>query len=173
MNVTLRLCCMAKHRLQGPPWFCLNPEDLIDNVDELGFEELPPLLPCFSVPSLQDKPQNPIVERLNTREKAKGSNTSGKLLPSELDGITADLTRLETKNEQPDLSVWGKLDLDSHKVHSPILQPRTCLSPSRGNSFPGMHCGQLIKYAIPLHSFQREIALFMLQRGICERTMTK
>ena len=63
---------MAKHRLQGPPWFCLNPEDLIDNVDELGFEELPPLLPCFSVPSLQDKPQNPIVERLNTREKEKG-----------------------------------------------------------------------------------------------------
>lgn len=164
---------MAKHRLQGPLWFCLNHEDLINNVDELGSGELPPLLPCFSVPSLQDKPQNPIVERLNTREKAKGSNTSGKLLPSELDSITADLTRLETKNEQPDLSVWGKLDLDNHKVHPPILEPRTCLSPSRGNSFPGMHYDQLIKYALPLHSFQKEMALFMLQRGICERAMTK
>jgi len=164
---------MAKHRSQSTPWFCLNHEGLIENVDELGFEELPPLLPRFSVPSLQDKPQNPIVERLNTREKAKVSNTSGKLLPSELDGITADLMRLETKDEQRDLSVWGKLDLDSRKVHSFILEPRTRLSPSRGNSFPGMHCGQLIKCALPLHSFQKEMALFMLQRGICERTMTK
>jgi len=162
---------MAEHRLQNPPWFCLNHEDLIDNVDGLGFEELPPLLPRFSVPSLQDKPQNPIVERLNIREKEKGSTTS-ELLPSKIDVITADCTRLETKNEQPDLSVWSKLNLDSHKVHSSVLKPRTRSSSSRGNSFPGMHCGQSIEYALPLHFFQKEMALFMLQRGICERKIT-
>ena len=168
---------MAKHGLQSSPWFCLNHEDLTDNIDEVDFEELPPLLPRFLVPSLQGKPQDPIVERLESeksREKAKGSATSGKSLPSELHVNTEDLTRLQlgTRNDQPEFSVWSKLDLDSHMVYSSVLESRTHSSSSRSNSFPGMHCGQLIKCALPLLSSQKEMALYMLQRDISKRTMT-
>jgi hypothetical protein len=112
--------------MQSPLWFRLNHDDLANGVDEPGFRELPPLLSRFVVPSLQDKPQNPIVEHVRltekNREPVKEFTNIRPSLPPELHIITDDLVRfrLENENQQQGHSIWDKLDVhgNNRKVYA-------------------------------------------------------
>ncbi|KAF5351850.1 hypothetical protein D9756_007722 [Leucocoprinus leucothites] len=121
------LCLLDRRTLQSPLWFRLNNDDLANSVDELSFKELPPLLPHFFVPSLQDKPQNPIVERLGlpgkNRETKKDPTTVRTSLPPELHIITDDLVNVKLGNadQQPEDSIWHKLDVHGNSRKSRLL----------------------------------------------------
>ncbi|KAJ3560581.1 hypothetical protein NP233_g10743 [Leucocoprinus birnbaumii] len=125
-GVVLSETLMAQQPLQSPLWFRLNHDDLAKDMDELTFRELPPLFPLFSVPSLQDKPQNPIVERLKLSEKnseAAKELTVRVSLPPELHIITEDLARLQLGDEkhQSDESIWEKLDVHGNNRKNRLL----------------------------------------------------
>lgn len=109
---------MAKQTMDSPLWFRLNHEDLTNQVDELKFNELPPIFPRFFIPSLQDKPQNPIIDNIKLSERNRETISDHprmrQSLPPELHIITDDLVRLRLENEHglPEGdSIWDKLDV--------------------------------------------------------------
>jgi hypothetical protein len=110
---------MANKTRDKTSWSHLNPNDFGTRVDELEFSGLPPILPCFFVPSLLDKPQNPIVENIKlsekNREPAKDFSTIRSTLPLDLPIITENLVPSGPDNkDQPKDPIWNKLDLHWH-----------------------------------------------------------
>ncbi|KXN90824.1 hypothetical protein AN958_03478 [Leucoagaricus sp. SymC.cos] len=118
---------MAKQPLGSPLWFRLNHDDLATHMDELKFNELSPLLPHFFIPTLQDRPQNPIVEHLKlsakNQEATQNASRIGPSLPPELPLITDDLIHLRLENEDKLLegSIWNRLDVHGTNRKSRIL----------------------------------------------------
>ncbi|KAF9448213.1 gamma-tubulin complex, DGRIP91/SPC98 component protein [Macrolepiota fuliginosa MF-IS2] len=119
---------MAKRALDSPIWFRLNHDDLKNKVDGLEFNELPAVFPRFFVPSLQDKPQNPIIDSIKlserNREPVNDCSKERHSLPPELHIITDDLVRLRLGDEGQAMkegSVWEKLDVHSSNRKSQLL----------------------------------------------------
>lgn len=115
---------MAKPSMDSPLWFRLNHDDLTNQVDGLKFNELPPVLPHFFVPTLQDKPQNPILDNIKLSQKNREPTKDYKpkpFLPPELRVITDDLIHLGPENEDHRVDfVWDKPEVygNSRKVHA-------------------------------------------------------
>jgi hypothetical protein len=142
---------MSNQTSENPLWSRFNHDELIDQADTFKLDELPPIFPAFTIPALQDKPQNPILDTIKLSEKkAKDFTRSATSLPPELHIVAEDLLRprLEAEN-QPKGVLWAKLDVhgNNSKVHR---HPSVALSITnescfRANCFHGTHCGQAIE----------------------------
>ncbi|KAK0225647.1 gamma-tubulin complex, DGRIP91/SPC98 component protein [Armillaria fumosa] len=73
-------------------------------------DALPPVFQGFFIPRLPDKPQNPILDTLNSREHDDDAAIRTQNLPPEVVNMAADVSalRLESEHLSNDDSLWAK-----------------------------------------------------------------
>ena len=115
----------------------------ITDVDGLRLSKLPALFTPFSVPFLEEKPQNPIIQRLQTRTTHVQPRD---VLPKELLLLSEQVADNGGLSHGEDIyDIWEEAAQSgwSNKVSFSVIELRTLnlLTVCRGTSLLGTHCG--------------------------------